>query len=158
MNESKIESWIKSLGQTHEYLLSESLVSDDELVEVFPGDDQVYLQPEKGISMTFRDEDGTFESFCITLIKVFPEEQEYSGDLPDPYTSKMNKLSVHSLFGVPSESSGPAKVPNPVGLTGGWDAYPLDQVLYPNSKVTFHYLESTQVDYIAFSLVNKSHG
>jgi archaellum component FlaF (FlaF/FlaG flagellin family) len=87
MNASKIESCIKSLGQTHENLLSELLVSDGELVELFPGDDQVYLQPEKGISMTFRDDDAKFESFCITLVKVVPEEQEYSRDLPDPYTS-----------------------------------------------------------------------
>jgi hypothetical protein len=155
MSASKIESWIKSLGRTHEYLLSESLVSDDELVELFSGDDQVYLQPEKGISMTFRDEDGRFESFCITLIKVFPEEREYHGDLPDPYTLNMNKPSVHRIFGTPSESSGPAKMPFPIGLTGGWDAYPLDQTLYPNAKVTFHYLESEQVDYIAFSLLDK---
>lgn len=53
MSASKIESWIKNLGETHEYLLSESLISDDELVEVFPGDDEVYLGPEKGISMRF---------------------------------------------------------------------------------------------------------
>jgi len=157
MSASKIESWIKNLGETHEYLLSESLISDDELVEVFPGDDEVYLGPEKGISMRFWDEDSKFEALTITLVKLFPEEQEYNGELPSPYSLIMNKSSVHDSFGIPYESSGPAKVPQPAGMTGGWDAYVLDQLLYPNTKVIFHYKQSTQVDYIAFSLIDKGH-
>jgi hypothetical protein len=157
MSASKIEGWIKSLGQTHEYLLSESLIPDDELVEVFPGDDQVYLQPLEGISMTFWDESGRLEYFVITLVKVFPDEPEYKGALPPPYSSNMDKIKVRDLFGVPSGSSGPARVPNPIGWSGGWDSYPLDQSLYPNVKVVFHYLPTDQVDTIAFSLIDKGH-
>jgi hypothetical protein len=157
MSASKIEGWIKSLGQTHEYLLSESLIPDGELVEVFPGDDEVYLQPQKGVSMTFWDESRRLESFVITLVKIFPDEPEYKGELPAPYSSNMNKIAVRDFFGVPSNSSGPAKVPSPIGWTGGWDCYPLDQSLYPNVEVVFHYLPTAQVDYIAFGLIDKGH-
>lgn len=157
MSASMIESWIKNLGQTHEYLLSESLIPDDELVEVFPSDDEVYLHPENGISMKFWDEDGRFEAVTITLVKLFPEEQEYKRELPAPYRTNMSKLLVRELFGTQFESAGPMKVPHPTGSTGGWDAYSLDQSLYPNTKVIFHYLQSTQVDYIAFSLIDKGH-
>jgi hypothetical protein len=157
MSASTIESWIKNLGQTHEYLLSESLIPDIELYEVFPGDDEVYLKPEKGISMRFWDENGRLEGITITLVKTFPEENEYKGQLPTPYSLNMDKSSVRELFGTPPQSSGPAKALHPTGFTGGWDAYPLDQSLYPNTKVLFHYLKSTQVDYIAFSLIDKGH-
>ncbi|KFE57921.1 DUF6392 family protein [Pseudomonas syringae] len=157
MSASTIESWIKHLGQTHEYLLSESLIPGDEVVEVFPGDDDVYLEPEKGISMKFCDDDGRFESFTITLVKLFPEEHEYKGELPTPYNTNMNKLGVHDLFGLPYKSAGPAKIPHPTGSTGGWDSYPLDQSMYPNVEVVFHYLKTTQVDYIAFGLIDKGH-
>jgi hypothetical protein len=158
MSASNIENWIRNLGQTHEYLLSESLIPDDEVVEVFPDDDEVYLQPQKGICMTFRDKDGRFESFVITLVKMFPDEPEYRGDLPTPYSLNMDKTTVHDLFGAPSHSSGPAKVPSPDGWTGGWDSYQLDQSVYPNVEVVFHYLKTTQVDYIAFGLIDKVHG
>lgn len=157
MSASTIESWIKSLGQTHEHLLAESLIPDHEIYEVFPGDDEVYLEPEKGIGMRFWDQDGRFEAITITLVKTFPEEDEYKGELPTPYTLNMNKSSVRELFGAPPQSAGPAKVPTPTDFTGGWDAYPLDPSLYPNTKVLFHYLKSTQVDYIAFSLIDKGH-
>jgi len=157
MSALTIQSWTKNLGQTHEYLLSESLIPDNELIELFAGDDQVYLEPEKGISMTFWDETGRLESFAITLMKVVPGDSEYRGELPFPYELNMNKSKIRDLFGDPFQSSGPVKMPHPVGRTGGWDGYKLDQSLYPNTKVVFHYHESTQVDYVAFSLIDKGH-
>lgn len=154
MSASAIEDWIKGLGRSHPQLLAAALIPGNELSELFPGDNQVYLEPQKGISMTFREDDRRLESFCITLVEAFVGEQLYTGELPAPYSTVMNKLSVNALFGTPAESSAPTTSPPPIGLTGGWDAYLLDPTAYPNSKVIFHYNDQLQVDYIAFSLID----
>ncbi|WP_095102014.1 DUF6392 family protein [Pseudomonas sp. Irchel 3A5] len=154
MSASKIKSWINSLGQTHEYLMSESLVSDDEFLELFPGDDELYLEPQVGISMSFR---AGFQGLCITLRKSTPSTVEYTGELPRPYSLRMNQSDVHALLGKPMDSSGPVRMPQPMGQTGGWESYQSHSEINPNIRICFEYLESMEVSAIVFIPMNKDH-
>lgn len=155
MNALKIEELIKNLGQTYEDLLLKSLIPDEELIEIFPGVDELYIQPEEGVEMSFWAETERFESLYITLLKTPISTIEYRGELPAPYSLNMTQSTAHALFGEPFESSGPTKLPEPTGKTGGWESYRLDPVLYPNSKVGFRYLTSMNVNTLVFTLIDK---
>jgi len=155
MSALKIEEWIKSLGQTHEELLLKSLIPDGELIELFPGIDELFLEPEAGVEIRFWEETDRFESLSITLIKTTPSTIEYKGELPHPYSPSMTQSDVHALLGEPLESSGPIKMPEPMGQTGGWESYHLDPAIYPNTKIMFSYLESMRVSSLVFTLIDK---
>lgn len=155
MSASKTEEWIKSLGQTHEELLSKLLIPDTELIELFPGIDELYLEPEIGVSMSFREETERFESLHFALRKTIPSIIEYKGNLPVPYRKNMTQSDVRALFGEPFKASGPIKLPEPIGLTGGWESYHLDPAIYPNKKVVFRYSASMNVNTLVFTLIDK---
>jgi len=157
MNASKVSEWIKCLGQDYETLLSNDIIPPDELIELFPGIDELYLEPDIGVSMSFREETLRFESLFITLIKTTPSTVEYKGEVPVPYRLEMTQSYVRALFGEPLESSGPIRMPEPMGQTGGWDSYRLDPVVYPNKTVMFQYTASMQVDTLVFTLIDTGH-
>lgn len=157
MNAIKLETLIRSLGRTHEELLAESVIPDDELIELFPDIDELYLEPEPGISMNFWTDTGRFELFSITLIASLPECTEYKGELPAPYAPTMNQSTIHSLFGEPLEFSGPFTLPGETQQYGGWESFLLDPTVHPNTKVYFGYLESMEIYSIGFALVDRGH-
>jgi len=158
MNASKVKMLIDSLGLTHTELIEKSIVPDDDLLELFPGIDELYLEPEVGVELSFWEETECFESLHFTLQKTTPSTVEYKGELPAPYSLKMNHSMVRELFGEPLEYSGPVIMPEPMGRTGGWEYYALDPVLHPDKKVLFKYLESMEVSSIVFTLVDVGHG
>lgn len=157
MNADKITLWIDYLGKTHTQLLADSAISDEQLIELFPGIDELYLEPETGVAMTFRRDGMRYKALTITLQKTTPSTREYAGNLPSPYSLRMSQSDVHRLLGEPSEYSGPVRMPEPVGQTGGWEYYHLDPEIYPNHRIQFQYLESMEVKAIVFSLIDKSH-
>lgn len=84
-----------------------------------------------------------------------PSTTDYRGELPDLYFSQMTQSDIHSIFGVPKESKGPIKMPEPMGQTGGWESYLLDQEIYPGVKVVFQYTADMQVKTLVFTLIDK---
>jgi len=157
MKISKIESLIQNLGQNHAILLDKKLIPDQKLLELFPGDDDLYLDLETGISTQFWAETKNFEALFITLIKTMPSDVIYRGEIPKPYDLEMTQTDVRALFGEPLESRPPVKMPEPRGQTGGWESYRLDPVVYPNKKVIFQYTASMQVNTIVFALIDEGH-
>lgn len=157
MSAEKIKLWINSLGMTHEDMLSKFIIPDSDLIELFPDIDELYIEPEIGVEMSFWAETERYEALCITLIKTTPSTIIYTGALPAPYTLRMNQTSVRALFGEPLEYSGAVKMPEPMGQTGGWEYYNLDPEIYPGVKVQFQYLESMDVNCIVFVLIDKGH-
>jgi hypothetical protein len=155
MSASIINTWITFLGGTSDDLLSNYLIPNDDFIELFSGIDELYLTPEIGISMSFRADTRRFQGLCITLRKSTPSTVEYTGELPRPYSLRMNQSDVHALLGKPLEYSGPVRMPQPMGQTGGWEYYQLDPDVYPNVKIQFQYLESMEVHAIVFTLINK---
>ena len=157
MTALSIEAWIKCLGQTYDAILEKHLIPEEDFIELFPNIDELYLEPQEGISMTFWAETERFEALHITLIKTTPSTVEYRGDPPPPYTLRMRRSDIHERLGKPLEYSGPIRMPEPMGLTGGWEDYQLDSKAFPNIRLTVHYLESMDVSAISFALVDKGH-
>ncbi|KWT11714.1 DUF6392 family protein [Pseudomonas tremae] len=155
MSALMIETWISNLGRTYGELVSKSLVHDDGLIELFPGIDELYLEPQLGLSMSFWAETERLESICITLLKSTPSTVAYTGELPAPYRQLTHQTTVRALLGEPLESSGPVKLPEPMGITGGWEYYSLSPETYPNTRLQIQYLESMDVNAIVFSLIDK---
>lgn len=157
MSTSKIKVWINSLGMTHDELVSKSIIPDGDLLELFPDIDELYIEPEVGVEMSFWAETECYESLHFTLAKTTPFTVEYKGELPAPFSLCINQSAVHALFGEPLEYSGPVMMPEPRGQTGGWEFYSLDPLIYPNKKVLFKYLESMEVSAVVFTLIDKGH-
>lgn len=157
MDATTIEGYIKALGKTYESLLSQGFFPSAKPWKIFDDDDQFSLTIENGLSLTFHENTRKLESIFITLIKTTPSTAEYKGHLPKPFVSKMNQAEVHASFGEPMASKGQVKMPQPMGMTGGWDAYRLDPATYPNTKVVFQYTAALVVNTLVFSLIEKGH-
>ncbi|AZE70138.1 MULTISPECIES: DUF6392 family protein [Pseudomonas] len=157
MNAKTIEGWIRSLGRRYDVLIAEGLIPNQPLQELYEGRDRLHLEPALGLSLSFWAETKRLETLFITLIKSTPSTVEYKGELPKPLASTMTKSDIRSHFGVPIESSAPVKMPQPVGMTGGWDAYRLDPSTYPNIKLICKYSPTFQVKALVFTLIDKNH-
>ncbi|KFE45958.1 DUF6392 family protein [Pseudomonas syringae] len=153
----ELDELIKRLGQTYETLKSEGLASKKKPTGMFADDDELYLDIEAGLTISFYTETEVFEKLYITLSKTPSLHHVYKGQLPAPYEEAINQSAVHDLFGEPLYYSGPVKLPKPVGQTGGYEYYALDPKIYPNTRVQFQYLESMDVKTIVFSLIDKGH-
>ena len=69
----------------------------------------------------------------------------------------MDQASVRARLGEPYRSKGPAKLPPPIGTTGGWDAYRLGNTVHPNAEVAIQYLGDKSVSGLSFRLIDKGH-
>ncbi|KPG77385.1 MULTISPECIES: DUF6392 family protein [Pseudomonas] len=157
MNAKTIEGWIRSLGRRYDVLIAEGLIPNQPLQELYEGRDRLYLEPALGLSLSFWAETKRLETLFITLLKSTPSTVEYKGELPRPLASTMTKSDIRSHFGVPIESGAPVKMPQPGGMTGGWDAYHLDPSTHPNIKLVCKYSSTFQVKALVFTLIDKSH-
>ena len=157
MNAKTIEGWIRSLGRRYDVLIAEGLIPNQPLQELYEGRDRLYLEPALGLSLSFWAETKRLETLFIALLKSTPSTVEYKGELPRPLASTMTKSDIRSHFGVPIESGAPVKMPQPGGMTGGWDAYHLDPSTHPNIKLVCKYSSTFQVKALVFTLIDKSH-
>jgi hypothetical protein len=48
-------------------------------------------------------------------------------------------------------------MPQPLGMTGGWDTYRLNPSTYPNIKLICKYSSTFQVKTLVFTLIDKDH-
>lgn len=69
----------------------------------------------------------------------------------------MDQAGVRAVLGEPYRSKGPAKLPPPIGVTGGWDAYRLGKPVHPNAEVAIQFLGDKSASGLAFRLINKGH-
>jgi hypothetical protein len=157
MKAFELEVLIERIGSQHEILVNEGILPDQSLTEIFEGDDQLWLEPEPGIDLDFWRETGRFETLFVSLIRTTPSTKEYKGELPAPYVSEMTQADVHAIFGEPMASKGPIKMPVPIGMTGGWESYPLDPELHPGKKIVFQYTQDMRVKTLVFTLIDKGH-
>ncbi|NWA04951.1 DUF6392 family protein [Pseudomonas gingeri] len=159
MDAATINRWTESLGCTYEELVAGGVISSSQpLTQLFKGDDELIQNPTSGISLWFWSETRRLEKIIITLIQTVDGQTIYTAGLPSPFSPKMNKASVHALFGEPMQSKGAAKIPGSGGqISGGWDAYRLQECIHPNARVGFSYTADLRVKTLAFALIDRGH-
>ncbi|WLH15149.1 DUF6392 family protein [Pseudomonas hefeiensis] len=157
MNVFEFEVLIERIGTSHEVLVGQGVLPDQTLTEIYEGRDRLELELEPGIELEFWRETRRFETLFVTLIRTIPSMSKYEGELPISYMLEMTQSDVHAVFGEPMASKGPIKMPVPIGMTGGWDSYPLDPELYPGKKVVFQYAQDMRVKTLVFTLIDKGH-
>ncbi|KHK63118.1 DUF6392 family protein [Pseudomonas frederiksbergensis] len=157
MNVFEFEVLIERIGTSHEVLVGQGVLPDQTLTEMYEGRDRLELELEPGIELEFWRETRRFETLFVTLMRTIPSMSKYEGELPIPYMLEMTQSDVHAIFGEPMASKGPIKMPVPIGMTGGWDSYPLDPELYPGKKVVFQYTQDMRVKTLVFTLIDKGH-
>lgn len=153
---ANITRWIKNLGRPYETLISEGLIPNQPLTELYKGRDWLTLKPGNGLELSFWAETKRFERLFITLIQTVDDQTVYSGELPQPFTLDMNQSSVRAIFGSPMETSGPRKIPN-IGIVGGDDTYTLNEETNPNGRVLFQYTADMRVKTLFFTLIDTDH-
>ncbi|MFF7708578.1 DUF6392 family protein [Pseudomonas sp. NPDC007930] len=156
MSASRIEALIAHLGSTHEQLIENGVIPDGELFQVFEGDWHLYFELEAGLEMVFDAESEVFQDLYITLVKTTPSIVAYAGELPAPFVTGMDQRMAREWFGPSQHYSGPVRMPAPVWQTGGWERLTLPAGRYPNATLTLNYLESLEVEMIAFSQKGKN--
>ncbi|WP_064119822.1 DUF6392 family protein [Pseudomonas fluorescens] len=154
-----INRWIVSLGEKHDVLLAKGFLGESHKLDaLYPDCDLLDIELEAGLSLTFWADTKRLETLFVTLKKTTPSTAVYQGRLPLPYKKSMDHSDVHALFGKAIESRGPIRMPEPMGQTGGWESYLLDQKIYPGVKLVFQYSADMQVDTLVFTLIDKGRG
>ena len=159
MSANLIIDLVKALGRTHQELVMSGLIQDKPLIplcEESENEDLIY-EPTPGISLWFWAETKRLERIAITLKAQSRRELVYAGELPLPFTKNMDQPSVHAKLGVPDRSMGPAKLPKPIGVTGGWDAYRLDSSLHHNAEIAIQFSADKTAVGLAFRLIDTGH-
>ncbi|MDR6609360.1 DUF6392 family protein [Pseudomonas synxantha] len=157
MSAMKIQLWIEGLGQSYDVLVSNGVVPDLALQELYVGREWLDIEPISGVELSFWSETKRLEKLFVTRLETLPRLSVYTAGLPELYSLIEKQSDVHALFGKPTESKGPIKMPQPMGQTGGWESYPLDPVIYPGKKVTFQYTSAMEVKTLVFTLIDKGH-
>lgn len=158
MDAVTINRLARGLGRTYEELLSEGVIQGIPVPLCSEGmNEDLILKPAPGIELWFWAESKRLERVVITLATLVEGDPLYTDELPTPFTHKMDQESVRALLGAPYQSKGPVKLPPPIGVTGGWDAYRLTQTFHPNAEIVVQYLGDKSAAGLAFELIDKDH-
>lgn len=159
MDAMTINRLIRGLGRTYNELLADGLLHEGALTPLFEeGENEDLIQkPAPGIELWFWAETERLERVVITLTTLTEGDPVYTGELPTPFTHNMDQAGVRALLGEPYRSKAPVKLPPPIGVTGGWDAYRLGDALHPNAEVAIQFLGDKSASGLAFRLINKGH-
>lgn len=152
MDATIINRWIKSLGRTYDELVTKGIIPDIPLQELYAGRDWLHIEPGAGLELDFGAENKHLAKLHIILIQVVENQTIYSGELPAPFSLKMDKAGVRALLGNPISSKGTVKLPGGLGMRGGWDVYRLQEEINPDAKVWFNYTADLMVYSIVFTL------
>lgn len=159
LNANQLIDLVKGLGLTHKELVATSLIKNETLTPLFneeENEDLIY-KPEQGIELWFWKKTTKLERIVITLIPRSAGKSAYTGELPAPFSHRMDQDSIQKKLGIPDHSKGPAKLPPPFGMTGGWYAYKLDKKLHFNAEVAIQFRADKLVSGLAFRLIEKGH-
>lgn len=159
MDAMTINRLVRGLGRTYSDLISEGLLREGGLVPLFKvGENEDFIhKPAPGIELWFWAETKKLERIVITLSTLIGGDPIYTGELPTPFSRHMNQAGVRALLGEPYLSKGPAKLPPPIGVTGGWDAYRLGKTVHPNAEVAIQFLGDKSASSLVFRLIDKGH-
>lgn len=150
MNNEELHAFISYMGKEHVSLVTNGLIPDEPLSEVFPGSNTIYFEPAPGVSMTFSPDGKVFEKLFLILKKNVPSDPEYQGELPPQVYSVMSQQQVREAFGTPAESHGPPSPPILARQCGGWDIYPYNGQRFPGIDLVFSYNAEMQVTHLVF--------
>ncbi|WP_248803588.1 DUF6392 family protein [Pseudomonas sp. MWU13-2100] len=157
MDSATVNRWVKSLGRHYDQLVAEGTIPSMPLQELYEGRDWLDIEPAPGVGMEFWTDTKRLEKVLFTLIPTEHGDPVYKGELPVPFSLKMDQAGVRALLGKPMESKGPVKLPGGLGMRGGWDAYRLQEDTHPNARVGFSYTADMMVKTLAFALINTDH-
>lgn len=159
MDAVTINRLVRGLGRTYSELLTDGLLHEGALAPLFKeGENEDLIQkPAPGIELWFWAETKKLERIVITLSTLIEGDPIYTGELPAPFTHRMDQAGVRALLGEPYRSKGPAKLPPPIGVTGGWDAYRLGKTVHSNAEVAIQFLGDKSASGLAFRLIDKGH-
>lgn len=159
MDAVMINRLVRGLGRTYEELLADGVIQDSPPTPLFSSgeNEDLILKPEPGIELWFWAQTKRLERIVVTLAELVKGDPVYCGELPTPFVHSMDQTSVRAMLGEPYQSRGPAKLPPPIGSTGGWDAYRLGHATHANAEAVAQYLANKSVCGLAFTLVNKGH-
>ncbi|NWE38385.1 pyocin immunity protein [Pseudomonas yamanorum] len=160
MNAITISQWIKSLGRNYDELVSQNVIPDQALVPLQAGEDndELILYPVVGVELWFWGTARKLEKILLTLIPTGEGDEVYKGSLPLPFELSMSRSSVRGQLGTPMASREAARIPGSGGqMFGGWDAYRLDEIAHPNTRVGFSYSADLMVKSLAFALIDTGH-
>lgn len=150
---------VRSLGRTYSELTGDGVIEEQALTPFLKNNENEDLvhKPLPGMELWFWAGTMKLERIVITLIPRTADAPAYKGELPMPFVHQMTQLSIRAILGEPHKSKGPAKLPPPIGVTGGWDAYRLDGSIHPNAEVAIQFLADKSACGLAFRLIDKGH-
>lgn len=150
MKAEEIEKIIRFLGHSRIDLLAGGVIPDEPLLQIFPGSENLYFEPEDGVEMTFSPEGEVFMKLFFMLKETTPSTLEYEGLLPGKLRKDMSQDWVRETFGAPKENHGPVRLPHPIGWTGGWDIYDFNGSQFPEVELVFKYTSEMKVETLVF--------
>ncbi|HDS1734962.1 hypothetical protein [Pseudomonas sp. BP8] len=149
-----VEHWLRFLGKTHAALLDLGLDPRLPFITVYPGDTEFYLEPEPGVSYKFDTETAVMKAVIITFIRRVELEPEFNDILSPPYACT-SKHFVREVWGDPVNFRAPVALPQPIGKTGGWDAYELSGKGFAGVELMYQYTSDFETSAVIFRAKEK---
>ncbi|WPP00984.1 hypothetical protein SFA35_06370 [Pseudomonas sp. HR96] len=153
MNSLEVEAIINHLGSTHQELITNNIVADTPVIDVYEGSLQQYTNPAKGVSLTILSASDIVEKLSISILPEDDDEESemFDGTLPERYTGR-TQAQTREKLGAPLESKGYHRLPYPLSPVGGWDKYELDEGRLPSKYLYVTYDTEMMVSHLTFIL------
>lgn len=156
MNAKRIERLVGCIGKRFQDIVATGLIDTAPRPSpLFDGSDNDDLVQDigAGIELWYWAETQTLRKIHITLRQTVGQKI-YNGELPKPFSHRMTRDYVRNMFGQPTASKQPGKLPGGFGMRGGSDTYSLTDEQFPNTKVTFSYLADFSVNALTFTPID----
>jgi hypothetical protein len=139
-----VNQWLIKLRKNYSELVEDGLDPELRRLRLFSGDDEFYLEPSTGVTYVFDAKGKVLKAVQVCMIKRVEEQPEFDGFLSMPYGCLTQEV-VRENWNNPVRSSGPVRLPSPIGQTGGWEIYSLASVGHENTEVIYQYTSDFKV-------------
>ncbi|WAH57948.1 DUF6392 family protein [Pseudomonas silvicola] len=115
--------YINGLGKRWGVLAENGTLASQRPVGLYPGAQVLCLSPITGVALEFDLDNEILQRVHVILQASEVRGLPYQGALPRDLEGLHNKAEVRAKLGKAVKEVGPVKLPEPVGMVGGWDGF-----------------------------------
>ena len=155
MNDNDLIKIIKKLGNPHQELISEKLIPDTELEQLYEDEDTLEIEVAAGVELAFWSESLCLEMITLNFERALDKDNpDFMQNLPAPLNKLRSQSDVHLELGKPMISKTQLEL-SAINLYG-WEIYQLDTELHPEATLDIQYNKHMRIQALVISLMDKN--
>jgi hypothetical protein len=155
MNNNDLVNLIRKMGTSHQELVSEKLIPNTELKQLYEDEDTLEIEIAPGVELAFWSESLCLEMITFNFERALNKENpEFMEMLPHPLNKLKSQSDVHLELGKPMISKTQLEL-SAINLYG-WEIYQLDTNLHPEATLDIQYNKHMHIQNLIISLMDKN--